>query len=121
MSALDHRATRGVGVAAGAVSGLLWAIIAWMRRSRTAQYATIGLSRSASFLVRWTEAAVVLLAGTVWGSALGITAAVVSGAAPRDAVVWVGTTTAAALGTGMLVATVITIWRPATLAALKER
>jgi hypothetical protein len=120
-TAVDERATRWIGAAAGVMMGLLWGIVAWMRRSRTALYATIGVSRSSSFLIRWTEAAGVLLAGSLWGGAFGISAAVAMGCTPAHAVVWAGTTAVVALGTGMLLATAVTLWRPATLAALKDR
>lgn len=120
--AFDTRATRWAGPAAGVFVGLLWGVVAWTRRGRSALYASLGVPYSGGVLLRWTEGSAVVLLGGLWGTALATTVGVVLLRAPVDATVSLCLRGGAA-GVAVAVALVVLVglWRPPTLAALKDR
>jgi hypothetical protein len=118
----EVRPTRWAGAVAGAVAGLLWAVVAWTRRGRAALYASVGVPWSGGVLIRWTEGVVVVVAGILWGTALGLGAAMLwSGAAAGLGVTMALQHMAAALATGVVVVVLTGLPRPPTLSALKDR
>lgn len=120
--AFEERSTRWAGAVAGLVAGLLWALVAWTRRGRAALYASIGVPYAGGVLLRWTEGATVVVLGVVWGTALAVTAAVAVGGVGASLAVDLGLRGGlAALGAALLVVVLAGLWRPPTLAALKDR
>ena len=122
VAAFDARTTRWSGAAAGAVVGLLWAIVAWTRRGRAALYASIGVPYSGGVLLRWTEGVTIVLVGALWGTLLATTVAVTLLDAPPTLAVDIalrGGALAAAVALALVVA--VGLWRPSTLTALKDR
>ncbi len=118
----EVRPTRWAGAAAGAIAGLLWAVVAWTRRGRAALYASIGVPWSGGVLIRWTEGLVVVVSGTLWGIVLGLGAAVLrSGVEPDLGVTMASQHLVAALATGVLVVVLTGVPSPPTLATLKDR
>jgi hypothetical protein len=121
-SAYDSRTTRWAAGAAGLVVGLLWAVVAWTRRGRAALYASVGVPYSGGVLIRWTEGAGILVLGVLWGAALAATVAACTVDVPvgvaLDLVVRGG---GLALGVALGVVVLVGLWRPPTLAALKDR
>lgn len=121
-AAFDGRTTRWAGAAAGAVVGLVWCLVAWTRRGRAALYASLGVPWSGGVLIRWTEGACVVVVGVLWGVVLGTTGAVVlAGTPPGLALDLALRAGAAALGVALTLVAAIGLWRPSTLAALKDR
>lgn len=118
----DGRSTRWIGAAAGAIAGLLWAIVGWTRRGRAALYASIGVPWSGGVLIRWTEGLVVVGAGILWGAALGLGGAVTwLGVDPRLGVTMAVQHVCAALTAGFVVTLLTGVAKPPTLAMLKDR
>lgn len=116
------RPSRWAGTVAGAVAGLLGAVVAWTRRGRAALYASIGVPWSGGVLIRWTEGVVVVVSGILWGAVLSLGAAVLwSGADTRLGITMALQHLAAALATGVLVVVLRGLPRPPTLSALKDR
>lgn len=121
-AAFAGRTTRWAGAAAGAVVGLVWCLVAWTRRGRAALYASLGVPWSGGVLIRWTEGACVVGVGTLWGVALGTTGAVVlAGAPPGLALDLALRAGAVALAVALTLVAAAGLWRPPTLAALKDR
>ncbi|UZN03892.1 hypothetical protein [Cellulomonas sp. S1-8] len=121
-AAFAGRTTRWAGAAAGALVGLVWCLVAWTRRGRAALYASLGVPWSGGVLIRWTEGACVVVVGTLWGVALGTTGAVVlTGAPPSLALDLALRAGAVALCLSLTLVVAIGLWRPPTLAALKDR
>ncbi|MGY4645023.1 hypothetical protein [Cellulomonas sp. URHB0016] len=121
-AAWDGRATRWASAAAGLVVGLLWAVVAWTRRGRSALYASVGVPYSAGVLIRWTEGAGVVTLGTLWGAALALSVA----ASFVDLPLGVGVDIVLrggllALTVALFAVVLVGLWRPPTLAALKDR
>jgi hypothetical protein len=118
----EARPTRWAGAGAGAVAGLLWAVVAWTRRGRAALYASIGVPYSGGVLIRWTEGMVVVVSGILWGAVLSVGAAMLwSGADAGLGVTMALQHLVAALATGVLVVVLTGLPRPPTLSALKDR
>lgn len=120
-AAYDARATRWAPVAAGAVVGLLWAVVAWTRRGRSALYASIGVPRAGAVLLRWVEGAAVVVPGCLWAAALATGVGAVTGLPVGVAL---GLACSGALGACAAAVTavaVVGVWQPPTLAALKDR
>ncbi|NTW40581.1 MAG: hypothetical protein HGA44_11965, partial [Cellulomonadaceae bacterium] len=121
-TAFAQRSTRWAASAAGLVAGLLWAVIAWTRRGRAALYASIGVPYAGGVLIRWTEGAVVTLLGVLWGTALAVTTAVSLAHTDAGLALDLGARGGITAGTTALVVVVLAgLWRPQTLAALKDR
>lgn len=121
-AAFHGRVTRGSGAAAGLLLGLVWAVVLWTRRSRAALYASIGLPYSGGVLVRWTEGAGVVVLGGLWGVTLAIGVAAVRVDVPLDVAVGVAVRGGCLATAVALTVTVLAgLWRPSTLAALKDR
>jgi len=74
---------------AGALLGLVWLLVQWVRRSADALYTTLGADRLTRLLLRGTEWMVLAVLGGLWGMALGVTTAVVFGASFEHAVTYV--------------------------------
>jgi hypothetical protein len=116
------RPTRWAPAAAGVVVGLLWAAIAWTRRGRSALYASIGVPYSGGVLLRWTEGAAVVLLGALWGCVLAVEIAALGVDVPlRVATSLVLRDGGAATAVALAVVVLVGLWRPPTLAALKDR
>lgn len=121
-AAFAGRTTRWAGAAAGATVGIVWCLVVWTRRGRAALYASLGVPWTGGVLIRWTEGACVVVVGTLWGVALGVTVAVaLAGAPPSLSLELALRAGAAALGVSLTLVVAIGLWRPPTLAALKDR
>ncbi|TQL02504.1 hypothetical protein [Cellulomonas sp. SLBN-39] len=121
-SAYDHRVTRWVGGAVGAVVGLVWAVVAWTRRGRAALYASLGVPWAGGVLVRWVEGLGIALLGTVWGTSLAATTAVTALGVPAPLAVDLAVRGGAlAFAVASLVVVAAGLWQPPTLASLKDR
>ncbi len=121
-AAFDTRITRWAGAAAGAVVGLLLGVVAWTRRGRSALYASLGVPYSGGLLIRWTEGVAVVILGTLWGVAAATTIGVVLVDAPAALVLDLAGRGGALAGVvAIAVVVVVGLWRPPTLAALKDR
>lgn len=121
-TAYAMRTTRWAAGAAGLVVGLLWAVVAWTRRGRAALYASVGVPYSGGVLIRWTEGVGIVLLGVLWGAALAATVAACTVDVPVEvalSLVLRGSGLALALAVGVVV--LVGLWRPPTLAALKDR
>jgi len=108
--------------AAGALVGLLWALVQWFRRSHVAIYATFGMHTHSRLVMQVAEWAVLALTAGLWGWAIGTLGAIAVGAQPQVAATYV----AAHTGLSLLLATAIVVvlgLRPTgtLLNALKER
>ncbi len=118
----DHRSTRDVGLLAGTIVALLWAIVGWLRRGRSALYASLGVPYPGGVLIRWTEGALVMTLGVLWGTVLAVTIAVrstdISTSLALNLALRQGAVALAVALAGVVVAG---LWRPATMASLKER
>lgn len=66
--------------AAGAVVGLVWLLVGWVRRSADALYAAMGADLATRLQVRLAEWGLLAGVGATWGTALGIIFAVAMGA-----------------------------------------
>lgn len=118
----DARSTRWIGAAAGAIAGLLWAVVGWTRRGRAALYASLGVPWSGGILIRWTEGLIVVGAGILWGAVLGLGAAVTWwGADPALGATMAVQHLCVALATGFIVVVLTGVPKPPTLAMLKDR
>jgi len=121
-TAWEDRPTRWAPLAAGLVVGLLWSVIAWTRRGRAALYASVGVPYAGGVLLRWTEGAAVVVLGTAWGCALAAGVAAVAVDIPlRVAVSLVLRGGGSALVVALALVALVGLWRPPTLAALKDR
>lgn len=121
-TAYEDRPLRWVWVPAGALTGLLWALVQWFRRSHVAIYTTFGMRAHSRLVMQISEWAVLAAAGGLWGWAIGVIGGVAIGARADVAAASVGAHTALTL----LLAGVLTVLlglRPAgtLLNALKER
>jgi hypothetical protein len=122
VAAYEGRTTRWAAGAAGLVVGLLWGVVAWTRRGRAALYASVGVPYSGGVLIRWTEGGGVVLLGVLWGAALAATVAVCTVDVPVGvALALVVRGGGLALALAVAVVVLVGLWRPPTLAALKDR
>lgn len=118
----DGRPTRWAGAAAGLVTGLLLAVVAWTRRGRAALYASVGVPWSGGVVLRWAESLLVVGAGVAWGTFLGATTAVLGrGADAALAVPLALRGGLAALAAATVVVVLVGLARPPVLASLKDR
>lgn len=116
-----ERPTRWVGLAVGLVVAATWSVVAWMRRGRAALVATIGVRYPEGVLVRWTEGLVVVTTGCLWGVLLGGLAVTATGSDPWLVLGLVLRTGALAWAVAALGVVLVGLWRPDTVAALKDR
>lgn len=108
--------------AAGAVVGLVWALVRWMCRSHDALYTTLGAGPGSRAIIRGTEWLVVAVLGGLASFALTVATALADGADGSLAVEYA----ARFVGSSLLVATAIIALTllmkpPSVLAALKDR
>jgi hypothetical protein len=115
------RPTRAAGLVAGVVIGALLALVGWMRRQRSALYATLGMPWAGGVVLRVTEAVLPVLAGAAWGGLGAALAGVALGLEVETAVVTAGLHTLACCGAAVAVVVLACLWRPPTLQALKDR
>lgn len=115
------RPTRGAGLAAGAVVGVLLALVAWTRRQRSALYATLGLPWAGGVVLRVTEALLPVAAGAGWGGLCAAVAGTALGLPPGTAALTAALHATACAGVAVAVVVTTSLWRPPTLQALKDR
>lgn len=115
------RPTRQVRLTVGAVIGLLLAFVAWSRRQRSALYATLGLNYASGFALRAIEAVYPALAGIAWGTVWATLVGVIAGLGPRVAVQTAILHALTAASIALAVILLVSLWRPPTLQALKDR
>ncbi|NNH07795.1 hypothetical protein [Cellulomonas fimi] len=121
-AAFDTRTTRWAPPFGGTAVGLLWLVVAWTRRGRAAMYASIGVPYSGGVLLRWTEGAAVAVLGCLWGAAWAVTASVCLLEVPAALAVSLSARGgASALCVALTMVLLVGLWRPPTLAALKDR
>lgn len=107
---------------AGVIVALVWGVIAWQRRGRAALYSSLGVPYSGGVLIRWTEGAIVVALGVLWGTAIAATFAVTGTDIPASVAVNLGLRQGAvALAVSLAGVAVAGLWRPNTMRALKER
>ncbi len=116
-----RRPTRLAGLAAGAVAGVLLAVVAWTRRQRSALYATLGMPWSGGVVLRATEGVVPVVAGGAWGGLCAGATGAGLGLPVGVAVVTAALHALAAAGGAVAVVVLVALWRPPTLQALKDR
>ncbi|MCL6537112.1 MAG: hypothetical protein K6T28_00755 [Acidothermus sp.] len=121
-SEFRNRLTSDVSLMAGALIGLLWGVVTWMRRGRSALYASLGVPYAGGVLIRWTEGALVIGLGVLWGTTLAIAVATAVTDAAASQAIDLGVRHGLVAMTVALAMVALTgLWQPATLAALKER
>jgi hypothetical protein len=108
--------------ASGAVLGLVWLLLLWLRRGTDALYATLGARATSRLVLRLTEWSILVALGGVWAIALGVAIAVGFGASFPYALVYV----TRHVGATLLVSTALVLLgqlrRPRSLLAeLKDR
>ena len=114
------RPTQFLPAAAGLAAGALIAIVTWTRRQRAAIYATLGMPYATGVAVRAAEATWPVAVGAVWG---GLWAALLALATGLNLAVMptVALHATAYLAAALAVVALVSLWRPPTLAALKDR
>jgi hypothetical protein len=115
------RPTRMVGIAAGIIVGVLLAFITWTRRQRAALYATLGMTYTSGVILRASEAIYPALLGIAWGALWAALAGTGFGLAPHVSAVTAALHALAAAATAIAVIAIVSLWRPPTLQALKDR
>ena len=120
-AAFDDRVTRYGGAAAGLLVGLLWAVIAWTRRGRSALYAALGVPYPGGVLIRWTESTAVVALAALWAVALAVTLSAAQGTGLDLALTLALRHGALAAAVALTTTALCGLWRPGTLAALKDR
>lgn len=121
-TAFQDRPLRWVWVAAGALAGLLWALVQWFRRAHVAIYTTFGMRTHSRLVMQASEWAVLAVAGGAWGWALGTLGAMAFGARPGVAAAYVGAHTGLTLLTASVVVVLLGLRPTGTLLnALKDR
>jgi hypothetical protein len=116
-----ERPTQWAGLAGGAVIGVILALITWTRRQRAALYATLGVPPGAGVVLRWTESATPLLLGAGWATVWAATLGLALGLTPVHALLGAAGQVGAAVAVALAAVIVVGLWRPPTLAALKDR
>lgn len=108
--------------AAGAVIGLVWALVRWMRRSHDALYTTLGAGPGTRAIIRGTEWTVIAVLGGLASFALTVGLALARGVDGGIAAEYASRF----IGSSLLVATAIIAFTllmkpPSVLSALKDR
>nr|WP_297427585.1 hypothetical protein [uncultured Actinotalea sp.] len=118
----EERGLRHAPWVVGAVAGLLWALVRWLRRSQDGLYATLGATAGTRAIIRLVEW--LLHIGGASVLAVGVAVVVLAGSGTPADVLWphllraVGMAVSVATA-GALLATLVPLRSP--LAALKDR